>query len=99
MSALRSSVLDALAWCVASLRHTWRKPHRRATPSQILLLVAVVANLQFAATLTHAWYFENVQVRLALDCALGSPTAVVTWCLCVAQNYPRSRTALWPSWT
>lgn len=31
----------------------------------MLLLVAVVANLQLAATLTHAWYLNSVPVRPA----------------------------------
>ena len=78
MSALRSSVLAALTWFVGPpAAFTWRQPHRRATSSQMLLLIAVVANLQFAATLTHAWYLENVPVRLAsvagLATASGDP--------------------------
>ena len=35
----------------------------------MLLLVAVVANLHFAATLTHSWYLRNVPVRLTAACS------------------------------
>ena len=44
----------------------WQVPHlsdMASTSPQLLLLAAVVANLHFAAGLTHAWYTENVPVR------------------------------------
>lgn len=47
----------------ANVHIALHRSHERAASVQMLLLVAVVANLHFAATLTHAWYLEHVPVR------------------------------------
>ena len=93
---LRLSLQRGESYCQAlAAKHMRFQSHRRAASSQMLLLFAVVANLQFAATLTHEWYLENVPVRLAVRCVTGSQAEVTS----VTQDYPRSRAALWPSWT
>jgi hypothetical protein len=50
---------------------------------QVLLLVAVVANLQLAATLTHEWYIDNVPVRPQCPrCMHADAEPARQWLLC-----------------
>jgi len=81
--------LTCMMVCVPCFRtHSSETGSKRT--AALPLFAAVVANLHFAAGLTHLWYLQRFPVR-ARSIPVRCSTALTS-----LQDYPPSRSALWP---